>query len=348
MSHTDVPPTKISDECSAAYEAAKLGSLTVICGRNNSGKTFVLRQMLRDLGNTASYLGPARYQNFTLLAAIQSVAKKGPEKYQEILNHINNNEQNIDNSPINLGEAISNLRDTQRTKLFNLVEILLGAKPSIQKIIPDNDMSQRYVEVDGYNISFSSSGIRLVTTLLCSLIDSDFEHFLIDEPELGISPEVQGVLADFLFDDEKREEHFPHIKSVTLATHSPVFLDRKNVSNNFFIDRDFPEIKVRQISDVQDLNSLQFLLLGNRFETLYLPSAILFVEGKCDFKYFDAAVKKRFPDHLVSVVQCNGDDRVKERVYLANQMFGKIQHGHTMTGFSLFSMKHIRILYRRT
>ena len=76
---------------------------------------------------------------------------------------------------------------------------------------PDNSMSQKYISVDGHNISYTSSGYRLITTLITSLLDDEYDTFLIDEPELGISPEAQGLFADFLFDKDIRKKYFGRI-----------------------------------------------------------------------------------------------------------------------------------------
>lgn len=46
-------------------------------------------------------------------------------------------------------------------------------------------------------------------TLVTSLLNAEYDTYLIDEPELGISPEAQGILADFLFDRSHREKYFP-------------------------------------------------------------------------------------------------------------------------------------------
>ena len=161
--------------------------------------------------------------------------------------------------------------------------------------------------------------------MLTSLLDADYSTFLIDEPELGLSPEIQGVFSDFLFDEKKREEFFPHIKSVILATHSPIFLDRKVIGNNYFVDRTKHDISIRRLSTVQEINSLQFLLLGNRFETLFLPSALLLVEGSCDYDYLNRLIALRYPLSLISVIRCDGDARIREVVNVARQMLTDIQ-----------------------
>jgi hypothetical protein len=60
---------------------------------------------------------------------------------------------------------------------------------------------------------------------------------LLEQPELGISPEAQGILADFLFDRTHRANYFPHIKTLVFATHSTVFLDRNHITNNYTVEK---------------------------------------------------------------------------------------------------------------
>jgi hypothetical protein len=130
--------------------------------------------------------------------------------------------------------------------------------------------------------STKAPAFRLAAVLLACLVDADHTTLIIDEPELGLSPEIQALLADFLYTEAQRREYFPHLQSVIVATHSPLFLDRQNVTSNYFISRVEQVISIKQLATIQDLNSLQFLLLGNRFETLHLPSAFVLVEGLFD------------------------------------------------------------------
>jgi hypothetical protein len=185
-------------------------------------------------------------------------------------------------------------------------------------------MSQKYINVDGYNISFTSSGFRLVTTLLTSLLDTDYTRLLVDEPELGLSPEIQGAFADWLLDPAKRGSYLSHMAGVVLATHSPVFLDRKDLQNNVVVDRLGSDITLRRVVSIQELNALQFRLLGNRFETMFLPSAIILVEGKTDHAYLSRLIALRRPRSTVSVIQTSGDGRMREVLAIARQMLGDI------------------------
>ena len=319
------PPTRVKAECSPIYDSLKSEPLSVLCGRNNSGKTFLLRQLANDLGEGASYLGAARLQNFNALSPYDPIENRRQRKWNTLHKLLRSTGQNTDNSPFNLAQAIAELSDIQRATLFDLVDTLLGTSTAISYTAPDNIMSQKYVSVDGYNLSFTSSGFRLVTTLLTSFLDKDYSFFLVDEPELGLSPEIQGRFSDFLLDPSNRSKHFPHMTSAILATHSPIFLDRKTLTNNYIVGRDGEEITIRQLQTVQDLNSLQFSLLGNRFETLFLPSAIMLVEGATDHKYLSRLLALQYPASLLSIIHCSGDGRIREVLAIARQMLTDIR-----------------------
>lgn len=206
-----------------------------------------------------------------------------------------------------------------------MIERLLDVRMEIEKAIPENDMSQRYLQVGGHNLSFTSSGVRLVASILVCLLDKDFKSILIDEPELGISPEVQGVLADFLFDIEVRKKYFPHIEKLVFATHSTVFLDRSRISNNFIVEKSGDNIDVRQVRTQQEFNKIHFFLLGNRFETLYLPSVIFIVEGKCDDLFIRRVLELEFPNVIFSVIRAGDDGRIKQMVHIASSFFSDLQ-----------------------
>lgn len=231
----------------------------------------------------------------------------------------------MDNSPVNLQQAIAELSDAQRATLIEIVQILLGVTLEIRHTVPGNSMSQQYISVNGHNISFTSSGFRLIATLVTSLLNAEYDIYLIDEPELGISPEAQGVLADFLFDRSHREHYFPHIKTLVFATHSTVFLDRRVIGNNYTVEKTGDEITIHPVSTLAELNKVHFFLLGNRFETLYLPSIIVLVEGKCDHKFIERCLALRFPSSQMSVIAANSDDRIKEILAIARGLLTDLQ-----------------------
>ncbi len=319
------PGTRIADGSVRMAQALRESDYSVLVGRNNCGKSFLLKTLTQQWGSSASYLGPARYQNFNVLGYYTPNRNRKNDKWQQFSNQWNRQDQNIDNSPVNLQQAIAELSDTQRSRLSEIVRLLLGTELEIRFTVENNSMSQRYISCGGHNISFTSSGFRLVTTLVTSLLDADYDTFLIDEPELGISPEAQGVLADFLFDRTHRSTYFPHIKTLILATHSTIFLDRQNITNNFRVEKQGDEITLQRVEDQAEFNRIHFFLLGNRFETLYLPCSIVLVEGKCDHLFIERVLALRYPNSQFSVIPANSDGRIKEVLNIAKGLLTDIQ-----------------------
>lgn len=319
------PGTHFTDESEAVLQKIRGSEYSVLVGRNNCGKSFLLKSLTQQWGKNASYLGPARYQNFNLLSYYTPNRNRRDEKFRKFMQEWQNKQQNIDNSPVNLQQAIAELSDDQRDLLIEIIEILLGIKLELRHTVEDNSMSQKYISCGGHNISYTSSGFRLITTIVTSLLDTDYDTFLIDEPELGISPEAQGILADFLFDRAHRAKYFPHINTLVFATHSTIFLDRNHINNNYTIEKHGDEIAVRAVESQADFNSIHFFLLGNRFETLYLPSAIVLVEGKCDDKFISRVISIRYPESQISVIPANSDSRIKEILNVAKGLLADIQ-----------------------
>jgi hypothetical protein len=319
------PGTRLSDCSTGAVEELRNSEYSVLVGRNNCGKSYLLKTRTQQWGSNASYLGPARYQNFNLLGYYTPNRNRKVDKWNQFINTWNQQLQNIDNSPVNLQQAIAELSDDQRESLSQIVKLLLGVDLEILHTVPNNSMSQKYISCGGHNISYTSSGFRLITTLVTSLLDRDYDTFLVDEPELGISPEAQGILADFLFDRDHRKRYFPHAKTIIFATHSTIFLDRRRITNNFRVEKVGDEISVSRVSSLSDFNKIHFFLLGNRFETFYLPSSIFLVEGKCDLKFMERVLSLRFPDSQISVVSVNSDDRIREVLNIAKGLFTDLQ-----------------------
>ena len=319
------PATSFTEEAAEALERIKQSEYSVLVGRNNCGKSFLLKTLTQQFGQEASYLGPARYQNFNILGYYTPNRNRKQQKWQQFLQQWQKEQQNFDSSPINLQQAIAELADDQRAVLFEIVDLLLGTKLEILHTADDNSMSQKYISSDGHNISYASSGFRLIMTLVTSLLDTEYETYLIDEPELGISPEAQGILADFLFDRSHREKYFPHVKTLIFATHSTIFLDRQHIQNNYSMTKSGDVIDIKQTQTLADFNNINFFLLGNRLEALYLPTCIVLTEGKCDHAYLTKALETRFPALQLSIINANSDSRMKEIVNLAGSIFTDLQ-----------------------
>ena len=323
--HDQRPNTILSKSANALLKNICNSDYAVLCGRNNCGKSYFLKLITQAVGETASYLGPQRYQNFNMLSPYAPRPSQRSEKYRQWVKQFGASAQNIDNSPFNLQQAIAEFSNTKRDQLMEIMATLLGSSMEILHTIPDNNMSQQYISVDGHNMSYTSSGYRLITSLVTSMLNEEYDTFLIDEPELGVSPEAQGMFSDFLFDPEIRGKYFSHIKTLIIATHSTVFLDRHNINNNYFISKVGDEIDVNHVQSISDINRIHFFLLGNRLESLYMPSVIVIVEGKCDYAYIERVLHVKYPDIRFSIISANSDNRIKEVFNVTRTLFGDLQ-----------------------
>ena len=296
-----------------------------LIGPNNSGKSFVLKSLAVSLGEKATYLGPARYHNFNSLSPYSPKPNRRQQEFRTLKQQFESASQNVDNSPFNIQQAIAELDDKRRKRLFKIVKEVLGASLSLELAYPENEMSQRYISCDGHNFSFASSGIRLVVSILTSLLDTEYNHFIIDEPELGVSPKAQGQLADFLFDKKLRKKYFSHVKSLVFATHSSLFLDRNEITNNFIVTKNAHKISIRQLKSLSEFNQIHFFLLGNRLESLFLPSLIFFVEGPSEEIFIGRMLETRYPDLSISLINATNDGEMKRYAHMLSQIFPNIQ-----------------------
>ena len=293
-----------------------------ICGPNNSGKSYILKQLKSHLGRAAYFVGPARFYHVSQIGT----SMKNPQEYAQIENTFNQNLQNPDfnyeTNVYGLERIIANLSNTKRDKLFQICSSLLGNHFSMLKYEEDNDLSPRYIDMDGQNISIGSSGTRMLMTLIGLCMDENFNYLLIDEPELGLGPKIQLEIGRFLANREARSTNFPHLASIYVATHSHLFLDRKEIRNNFAVQKAVDVISFEEIDTISRLHELQFNLLGNSLESLFLPGGFIFVEGKTDQPFIDKIIRLRFPDRNIVVTPCNGD--VKRRLYPLKESLGDI------------------------
>ena len=294
--------------------------LTVLSGGNNSGKSAVLKNIKQQLGRAAYMVSPSRFYSIHELSTQQfdpNELDSLESQFQNTYYQPNmNNEQNF----LDLSRVITRLSDEDREKLFRVASNLIGSQFSMKKVDPDNELSMRYVDMDGKSLGLGSTGTRLLITLLGICMDRRFNTILIDEPEIGLSPKVQEAFANFLQDEDQRAEMFPHLSSVYIATHSHLFLDRNEPKNNFIVNREESIVNVSEVATTSELHRLQFNLLGNSLERISLPSAILITEGPSDIDYVKRVVELKFPDKRVTVISGLGD--VKKKVHSIKETLG--------------------------
>lgn len=327
------PQTVFEPTIQDFVQSREAHTFTVLCGPNNSGKTYLLKMLCQHFnGKQCHFCGCSRF--FTLRELGSGVVE--PNYIQSLQNHFMNSmgrpdEQN-ENGDFNhhgLEPILRGLTNSQRSNLFGIFKDLIGNDISLQHVVRDNEMTQMYVEIDGEPMHWGSTGTRLIVTLLGTCFDTRIHYLFIDEPEMGLSPKIQTIIGRLFSDETARQTYMPHLKGLYIATHSHLFLDRKVYGNNFIVTKlhnnDVGIIRTEKVEGVSQFNQLQFNLLGNDVESLFMPSAIVIVEGKSDQLYLGKLISLRIPDRKITVMPAGGEGEVEKKAHTLREAFGDIR-----------------------
>lgn len=306
------------------FTTRKNKEVTILSGPNNSGKTLLLKQLFSIIGQGGYLINCNRFSHVDILNTSTTDEHEHRRYYDNFIQYFHTSQQNTENNELQLQKIITSLKNPQREKLFKLAKEFLGNEFSLKRIDIDNDFSPFYVDMDGENLRYGSSGTRLLLTLLGTLLDEYFSVILIDEPELGLSPKIQAQLARFLYDSSQKKEFCPHLKQIYIATHSHLFLDRTTFSNNFVVIKISNTISVKPIQSVGDFHRLQFNMLGNELESIFLPSVIILVEGDSDVTFMTKLSQLHVPDRKVAIVRAGGDGGMQSKINVLKEALGEI------------------------
>ncbi len=135
--------------------------------------------------------------------------------------------------------------------------------------------SAQMAHFDDVAIQFHGTGLRSLLSILAALTDPEIHHLLIDEPELSLEPRLQKRVRDLLIDQAEN-------RLILVATHSHLFLNRRDYSANHVVQSTGSLVSVSPIGSQQQLHDLVFDLLGNDTSDLFFPRNYLVVEGPSD------------------------------------------------------------------
>ncbi len=313
------------DQASLKELANSKDDLLILSGKNNSWKSFILRELHKTL-EKSYYLASSRFYNLNQLNPNQLQEDFYKSSYTNSVININNASQNQDNNSLDINSIINWLENEDRIKLFKLAKDLIWEPFGIKDFNEKNELSWKYIDVNWYNLSWSSSWTRLLIVILWVLLNKNYEYVLLDEPEIGLSPKIQNALMNMLVDKNIREEYFSHLKKVVIATHSHVFLHKESLESNYIVAKEDDLVKTKQINDIKELHNLTFNLLGNTFESLFLPSFFILVEWVSDEKYIKKVLATKYKNLSFIVINCLNDDWVRRNAEILKNMVWDFQY----------------------
>jgi ABC-type cobalamin transport system ATPase subunit len=180
--------------------------------------------------------------------------------------------------------------------------IRLGLPRSVTK-------AGQVVHFENVPLPQQGSGLRSVFTIISALTDDSMRVICIDEPEISLEATTQRLLRDLLIE-------LAGERTILVATHSHLFLNRSTPENNHVVQRDGAVVAVDTVKDEAALYDVAFRLLGNSTTDLWFPSNYWVVEGASDQiiaeRILELVDRERARD--VKVVAAGGVERVANSV----------------------------------
>jgi len=296
-----------------------LGALTVIFGKNASGKSLLLRsrrdsnragthyvvpERTGEFGYNAGYLQP---QLAAETRSSQSTRNFIPEYRSQTLARIQayflergagRSGSVRDPAPDELEGFLALLLPDFEFTLHNAVPPYKILRVSDQSVIANAD------QLSSGEAQLLSIAIDILTiSALWSLQSTPSRILLIDEPDAHIHPDLQVRFADFLVHVATRFK-----LQVVIATHSTTLLAAigqfgKDHTAHIYIDRTKNDLKAQPFSDV--LKELAAILGGHALMGPLFGVPLLLVEGDDDYRIWS-----QVPRHHVvtfAVIPCGGD-----------------------------------------
>lgn len=150
-------------------------------------------------------------------------------------------------------------------------------------------------------------GEQALLLVRSALIGSTVQIVVIDEPELHFHPTLSRHFARWLMSKSTD-------KQIIVATHSPHFVDKKKVTNNWLITNDAGQTRMSQVKD-RDEFRLVLAELGLLPSDVFLNDLTIFVEGKSDRAFLEfafASLGMPVDENAIGLMPIGGSD--KERI----------------------------------
>jgi len=350
----DIPEIQLS-YINQNWELKNLKPITLIFGKNGSGKSLYLRTLNRvNLENTTQskdfhfeyetfYILPERTGPFQITntnpANVQSVQKQmqfSEKNYVQNFNEYALNE--FDNFFAKLGHTYEKDIQFEITSKYILNEV--------RKFFPNykfefNNQAKR-LDVfgengEGIHSDLLSSGesqlISICILLLTKIADWKLSNkkglVLFDEPDLHLDPQMQERLALLISDLQKEYD----VKFL-IATHSIIFMTTLSLFNenvgNLYLERSKPKLYAKKLN--HKFVDFEVFLTGKFLLGTLNEIPFLLVEGEDELQIFQTA--NRNPYFKSYVFPCQGNDIYQHQVF-AEKLFESVYDNPKTFGVAL-------------
>lgn len=345
------------------WNLRQLTPVTVIFGKNSSGKSVLLRTIRDTDANINHYCVPERGGGISYNANLIEQERSGQTR-------VSGSQQNLGEDYrvrviTRIGTYLSKrgssrvpILEDNITQIENLMkEILLDFEFTI---MPENNPPFLLTRIDNEetvtDIAKMSSGETQLLTLSLDLIlacelwklDGNEGTLLIDEPDSHLHPDMQQRFAKFLI---KLNENYN--SKIIIATHSTTLLSalgqyEGNKTSVVYLNDDD---ELTAIVFDESLKILTTCLGGHALMGPLFNAPILLVEGDDDYKLWS-----QIPRHntiKLAVIPCGGDKIFRYQKTLENLFTSILENNDAVAGYALLDndktipsdeQKHIKFL----
>lgn len=165
-------------------------NLIVIVGGNNSGKSTLLRSIVKTFGADAYRIDVNR----TILKGEGAQNKGYLESYNSYANQLKDTDTDNFEKNIQTLQDFFQLKDKDRTPITEWYNKYFPNHIYEEREDPENSASPMFLKVNGYPITKQGSGMRATMEIFIKLFDPKVKVLCVDEPELGLEPYLQKYL----------------------------------------------------------------------------------------------------------------------------------------------------------
>jgi predicted ATPase len=327
------------------WKLEELNHITVLFGRNGSGKSFLLRSLLNQDQASRHLATPERGGELNFEASWAT---------QELLGSGRASSRQANFSSEFRGRAISRLQtvftargfddnrisDTTRADIENLMKGLLpefGFKlvreqPFFELLRSNGDRITQQNQLSSGEVSLLTLGIDILTVCsLWKLENREKRILLVDEPDTHLHPDLQQNLASFIVETMKQ-----YGCQVIVATHSTTLLS----ALGFYGGTDTSTIYLTNEGDAlravpfdEGFQLLSACLGGHALMGPLFSVPLLLVEGDDDYRVWSQVPRHKIAQ--LAAIPCEGADKVKTYQSALEKIFASLRTTNTPAGYAL-------------
>lgn len=315
-----------------------LPKYTVIVGKNNSGKSWLLKSIYNKIQQNqdpynAYYISPERFgvlQRNSNLEDVNFTNRLGKDK-----------EKLTNQSGEFITEAISNFngliaqlnRPPKQTKILRLflqnlnnkvTDLTFSYTKSSESTSFNFKINNKYPNPDKDKFSSGTNQIiALMTSVMYFLFSKKYSKnaiLLLDEPDVHIHSDLQNEFIKFLIEVTKNTKH-----KVIIATHSSSIISGFNNSNEAYIaTRDENALKLSFYKIDKYIQNLLPSLGSHSLSHVFSKSPLLLIEGDDDELVWQSAIRKSVKNINFHIVNTGSKDEMKKYEKLIKDIGGKL------------------------